>query len=189
MSNIAVKGATTGTGTFTLESPATNTDRTLVLPDEAGTVLTTAGVPSSALPAGSVLQVVNVAYATQTANASNTYADTGLTASITCASTASKVLVLLNQAGCGKNVNNTRLTLKLMRDATNIVLPVSDSDGYTNSTAANFFGAISACYLDSPASTSALTYKTQFLSYANNDGVSVQTNGATSTITLIEIAA
>ena len=47
MSNIAIKGATTGTGVFTLESPATNTDRTLVLPDEAGTILTTAtaGVP------------------------------------------------------------------------------------------------------------------------------------------------
>ena len=42
MSNIAIKGATTGTGVFTLESPATNTDRTLVLPDEAGTVLTSA---------------------------------------------------------------------------------------------------------------------------------------------------
>ena len=40
MSNIAIKGATTGTGTFTIESPATNTDRTLTLPDEAGTVLT-----------------------------------------------------------------------------------------------------------------------------------------------------
>jgi len=42
VSNIAIKGATTGTGTFTIESPATNTDRTLTLPDEAGTVLTTA---------------------------------------------------------------------------------------------------------------------------------------------------
>ena len=42
MSQIAIKGATTGTGVFTLESPATNTDRTLVLPDEAGTVLTSA---------------------------------------------------------------------------------------------------------------------------------------------------
>ena len=38
MSNIAIKGATTGTGVFTLESPATNTDRTLTLPDEAGTI-------------------------------------------------------------------------------------------------------------------------------------------------------
>ena len=42
MSQIAIKGATTGTGVFTLESPATNTDRTLILPDEAGTVLTSA---------------------------------------------------------------------------------------------------------------------------------------------------
>ena len=45
MSKIAIKGATTGTGVFTLESPATNTDRTLILPDEAGTVLTSAGRP------------------------------------------------------------------------------------------------------------------------------------------------
>tara|TARA_B110000503_G_scaffold91953_1_gene138765 strand:+ start:2127 stop:2702 length:576 start_codon:yes stop_codon:yes gene_type:complete len=47
MSNIAIKGAATGTGVFTLESPATNTNRTLTLPDEAGTILTTAtaGVP------------------------------------------------------------------------------------------------------------------------------------------------
>ena len=38
MSNIAIKGAATGSGTFTLESPATNTNRTLVLPDAAGTL-------------------------------------------------------------------------------------------------------------------------------------------------------
>ena len=50
MSQIAIKGATTGTGVFTLESPATNTDRTLILPDEAGTVLTS-GTPTL-LPKG-----------------------------------------------------------------------------------------------------------------------------------------
>ena len=57
MSKVAIKGADTGTGIFTLESPATNTDRTLVLPDEAGTVLTTAsnltgvtGVPNNSTP-------------------------------------------------------------------------------------------------------------------------------------------
>jgi hypothetical protein len=42
MSNIAIQGAATGTGVFTLASPATNTNRTLTLPDEAGTVLTSA---------------------------------------------------------------------------------------------------------------------------------------------------
>jgi hypothetical protein len=40
MSKVAIQGAATGTGVFTLASPATNTNRTLVLPDEAGTVLT-----------------------------------------------------------------------------------------------------------------------------------------------------
>ena len=59
MSNIAIKGATTGTGVFTLESPATNTDRTLVLPDEAGTVLTSVtggGVYSKSNILGTVSQ-------------------------------------------------------------------------------------------------------------------------------------
>ena len=52
MSKIAIKGATTGTGTFTIESPATNTDRTLTLPDEAGTVLTSASDLSGVTGAG-----------------------------------------------------------------------------------------------------------------------------------------
>ena len=42
MSRIAFKGNASGTGTFTFESPNSNTDRTLTLPDEAGTVLTSA---------------------------------------------------------------------------------------------------------------------------------------------------
>ena len=42
MSKISIKPNDSGTGTFTLESPNSNTDRTLTLPDEAGTVLTTA---------------------------------------------------------------------------------------------------------------------------------------------------
>ena len=51
MSNIAIKGNTSGTGTFTLEAPNSNTDRTLVLPDEAGTVLTS-GTDVANFPSG-----------------------------------------------------------------------------------------------------------------------------------------
>jgi len=40
LSRISIQGDASGTGTFTIQSPATNTDRTLTLPDEAGTVLT-----------------------------------------------------------------------------------------------------------------------------------------------------
>jgi hypothetical protein len=47
MSKIALSGNASGTGTFTLASPNSNSDRTLTLPDNSGTVLTTAtpGVP------------------------------------------------------------------------------------------------------------------------------------------------
>ena len=43
MSSVKITGNASGTGVFTVESPNSNTDRTLTLPDEAGTVLTSAG--------------------------------------------------------------------------------------------------------------------------------------------------
>jgi hypothetical protein len=47
MSRVVIQGDSSGTGDFTIAAPNSNTDRTLTLPDEAGTVLTTAtaGVP------------------------------------------------------------------------------------------------------------------------------------------------
>ena len=47
MSNVAISGNASGTGVFTIQSPNSNTDRVLTLPDATGTVLTTAtaGVP------------------------------------------------------------------------------------------------------------------------------------------------
>ena len=42
MSKVTIQGDASGTGIFTIASPNSNTDRTLVLPDEAGTVLTSA---------------------------------------------------------------------------------------------------------------------------------------------------
>jgi len=40
MSKLSLKGNPSGTGNFTIEAPNSNVDRTLALPDEAGTVLT-----------------------------------------------------------------------------------------------------------------------------------------------------
>ena len=68
MSKISITPNASGTGVFTIASPATNTDRTLTLPDEAGTVLTSASsITQNAGPAFS-------AYATATqAFVNNTY--------------------------------------------------------------------------------------------------------------------
>lgn len=46
MSSIKLSPNASGTGIFTIAAPATNTDRTLTLPDATGTVLT-GGAPSS----------------------------------------------------------------------------------------------------------------------------------------------
>ena len=43
MSKISLKPALSGTATFTIEAPATNTDRIFELPDEAGKILTNGG--------------------------------------------------------------------------------------------------------------------------------------------------
>ena len=62
MSKIALTPSATGTGVFTISSPATNTDRTLTLPDEAGTVLTSASsIPTSALT-GNIIQNAGPAF-------------------------------------------------------------------------------------------------------------------------------
>ena len=42
MRKVAIQGNASGTGTFTIAAPNSNTDRTLTLPDEVGTVLTSA---------------------------------------------------------------------------------------------------------------------------------------------------
>ena len=55
MSLIAMQGGATGTGTVTLLAPVTNTNRTITLPDETGTAVTTgstAAVSQAMLAAG-----------------------------------------------------------------------------------------------------------------------------------------
>jgi len=55
MSKIALKPSDTGTGTFTFESPATNTDRTLTLPDGDGTIVA-AEDSAAKFPAGTTAE-------------------------------------------------------------------------------------------------------------------------------------
>jgi len=182
MSLVAISGNPSGTGTLTIAAPNTNSNYTLTLPALTGTVLTNK-------TAGTVLQVVNVVYATLASSTTSTYVDTGLSASITPSSSSSKILVLVDQGGCGKQTNNTRIKLQLLRDASSIQVIDAGIGTFTNSTATNFIGSISIAYLDSPSTTSSTTYKTQFASHNNNNGVFVQTDGSASSIILMEIAA
>jgi hypothetical protein len=189
MANLILNGSTSGS--VTLSSPAVSGTTTLTLPTTSGTVFTSASsVASSQLPTGSVLQVVNATYATQTGSTSTTYVDTGLTATITPSSTSSKILVIVQQTGCGKDTNDTTLQLRLMRGATEL-FEFESSGGWIGAGGRNFIGTCGTSYLDSPATASAVTYKTQQASFNGGANVYTQFNVGSgtpsSTITLLEI--
>ena len=63
MSQITVSGNASGTGTFTIASPNSNTNRTLTLPDASGTILTNSGTEAGAFStlavAGNNVSAVN----------------------------------------------------------------------------------------------------------------------------------
>jgi hypothetical protein len=136
---------------------------------------------------GKVLQVVNATYSTSTANATTTYADTGLTATITPTLSTSKILVFVSQEWLKNDGNaDSGVNLKLFRGATN--LTTHENLGLTFSAIYNV-GMFAINYLDSPATTSATTYKTQFANRINASSVSVNYAGSLSSITLMEIGA
>ena len=148
-------------------------------------------IPKGTMPAGSVLQVVQANTSTQVSSSSATFVDTGLTATITPTSATSKILVLVSQNGLKKSstVSSNCIDINLVRGATNLLSPAVGAILETSTTVDNS-GAGSINYLDSPATTSATTYKTQFAS--RNGGASVQVqyaNISNSNITLLEISA
>jgi hypothetical protein len=139
---------------------------------------------ASAAAGGKVLQVVAATTATEVQNNTGTYADTGLTATITPSATSSKILVLVTQNGVTKSAD-TGVGLKLLRGATDIA-QIGDILLLTNSTLFQA-GNGNIAYLDSPATTSATTYKTQFNSVNGISYARVQNNGNRSSIVLLEI--
>ena len=154
-------------------------------------------VPYANLPAGSVLQVVNTAYNTTTTTDSGTYIDTGLTLNITPTKSTSKILVIVTGFFVG-GTSSTWCYGQLVRGSTPLCLGTGGTNA--NCTFAAFAnGGISSgntiSYLDSPATTSATTYKLQFKS-GDGTGYPVGFNrrvndlyyAGCSAITLMEIA-
>ncbi len=181
--SIVLVGSTSGS--ITLQEPAIAGTTVLDLPAVSGTILTT-----TSPKAGNVIQVVQGTTSTSATTTGSTYIDTNLSASITPSSSSSKILIIVSQNGCLKNNNiASGVNLRLMRDAT-VIQGIAVAAFYTSST--EFRTSISSSYLDSPATTSAITYKTQFSNDGTGTGsVSVQNNttNSLSTIILMEIAA
>ena len=135
-----------------------------------------------------VLQVIYGFTTTDTTNATSTFQDTTLTATITPQSSSNKVLVIIAQQTFKNNANSeNRLHINTLRGATQI----ATTGGlflYT-ATASYMQTTYSLCVLDSPATTSATTYKTQAMNPNNTATISTQPNSSLSTMILMEISA
>ena len=146
------------------------------------------GTGATSFAPGKVAQVKNVLISTETVVTNNTYTDTGLTLSITPSSSSNKILVFADCCGVGKQTNSTKARLRLLRDSTVIVDDFSKEAGSDNTTGPNKIGSVSTNYLDSPSSTSSVTYKVQLMSADNNALAQMGASGAKSTMTLMEIS-
>lgn len=139
---------------------------------------------------GKVLQVIMGTVATAISSSTFTYVDTGLTATITPSATNSKVLVFVTHTGIKKDAANSANwpLIRLLRAGTEIV-KLSTAE-YLADVAQVKVGTMSMAYLDSPNTTSATIYKTQFQNPANAASVTLNGNSDnTSTIVLMEIGA
>ena len=158
--------------------------------DGAISGLTATGISAvQNLPAGTVLQVVQGTTSTKVTSSSITPADTGLTATITPKFSTSKILVLVNQVGLRKSAGNTfnAVYIDLLRTST-VIQRVAAYFGFMGTTQDLVIGCAANAFLDSPATTSATTYKTQFYNFTASAVISVQDGNDVSSITLLEIA-
>ena len=206
MSSIVVSGDTSGA--ITIAAPAVSGTNTLTLPASTGTVaLTGAAVTRSQLPAGSILQVLQTTKTNTFTTTSTTYVDiTGFTVSITPTSATSKILVMYNMEIGGANATDANhVYLQLYRDSTAIF--TADAAGsrtcatsVVNTPVVGTMYPSNCTYLDSPATTSSITYKVQIKTSSASHTACVNRSGrdtdaatndgrAVSSITLMEVAA
>jgi len=152
------------------------------------------------LVTGQILQVLSTTKTDTSSSTSGTYADvSGLSLAITPVSSSSKILVLASVI-LGNTENNGGLTYaQVLRASTPIgnLASVAASMSYgavaTPNAAMWDIAPNSFNFLDSPATTSATTYKVQFLrssgsgtAYVNRSGFSAASGGS-SHLTLMEV--
>tara|TARA_R100001163_G_C5054512_1_gene191042 strand:+ start:1124 stop:1717 length:594 start_codon:yes stop_codon:yes gene_type:complete len=195
MSSVRITGNASGSGILTFSAPNTNSDRTIDIPDKAGGL---------ALGAGAIIQVVSVnltsASTISSTGGGSTFTDvSGLSASITPASTSNKILVIADTKINGKTGVNT-CTVRVLRGSTAFYVgdagssrPQTSSSGLAVGGDAGVVGNFIVA-LDSPSSTSSTTYKiqagsndTMFVNRTPDDTDNANNPRTASSITLIEV--
>ena len=144
-------------------------------------------ITNAILPTGAVLQVVTATNSSHVQNTTQTYADTGLSCSITPRASTSDVLIMVSHAGLATSNSGVDINLRLLRGSTEIVEFTNlmmEGMSVGNLTAGTNF-------IDTTPGgdgSTAITYKTQFRIGDDSGTIHVDNgNYGTSTMVLMEI--
>ena len=170
-------------GTIFVDNLEPQSGTSLTLGASGDTVSLTSGATSTGFV--KIGQVLQGSHSTAVTLNTSSFVDTGLTLAITPSATSSKILISVVQSiyldGGGSGI-----TLRVVRDSTTVFTqPVNYARYEPSSSNTRIFYPIE--YLDSPSSTSAITYKTQGICQFGTG--KVQHDSITSTITLMEVLA
>jgi len=150
-------------------------------------IVSSAGISTTKLGTGAVLQVVTATDTTNRTTSSSTFV-TGsntLSVSITPSSASNKIFIITNLIGYLDNPTEAHFTI--FRDATNIGGSFGIATIYTEPLSAQLTSPISMSILDSPNTTSATTYQV-YVKVAGGGTVNFSAYpSGTATITAFEI--
>jgi len=151
----------------------------------AGEALITNGTGANpswgSVAGGKVLQVVQGTMASSISTSANSWVDTGLTVNITPSETSSKVLVFVNHPFTRKQ-GDTSLFLRINRDSTTIA---NIGPNFDTGDTQQLSDTITGMFLDTPNTTSQITYKTQW----NAGNANMYASSGSSVIICMEIGA
>ena len=141
--------------------------------------------------AGHVIQVVSTTYQTQAVNNSTSFADTGLTASITPKFSSSKIFITVSQAYSLTQSSSSQWqgNLIIADGSNNLLFGGTGYDQFRIKDMIAFHWQTNLQLLHAPNTTSSFTYKTRMKAVISGTTVYAQYAGAApSSITLMEIA-
>ncbi len=147
-------------------------------------IVPTDGVPSGG--GGGIVQVVQGTTNSESSTSSGNYVTSGLSLNITPKSTSSKILVCFNlplQSGG----HNLRAAVGLHRGGSQIYLAQRES--LFNNSSSNNSETVSGMFLDSPATTSAVTYDVRVRVSGGSGTFYWAVSSTVGTLTAMEVSA
>jgi len=203
MSKISLKPNASGTGVFSLEAPNSNVDRTLNLPDEDGTVLSSVStnIPAGGLvgqfdplnmPTGSIIQAVHHVDPDTSLieTSSSNFVDSGIEATITPKSTNSTILIT-SSFNADTEQTDSRSVFTIFRNSTTNIAAGQPLDALERIHPVDNERILMNVVMigeDTPNTTDPVTYSIFFREQNGEFPIKIRNNIILARITLMEIA-